>query len=153
MSDLTPKQEAFALAYIETGKGSEAYRRAYEVGDDTKPGTVWSAASRLLATPKVSARVKDLQQQARDLAMVSIGTLTDELEEARLKAMADEKGASVAISAIMAKAKLHGLLVDKADPAGKDGAGLAAPMDELSKNDIARRIAFLLAQGLNNAVK
>ena len=26
---LTPKQEAFVLAYIETGNASEAYRRAY----------------------------------------------------------------------------------------------------------------------------
>jgi len=26
---LTPKQEAFALAYVETGNASEAYHRAY----------------------------------------------------------------------------------------------------------------------------
>ena len=26
---LTPKQEAFILAYLETGNASEAYRRAY----------------------------------------------------------------------------------------------------------------------------
>ena len=109
-ADLTAKQEAFALAYVETGNGSEAYRRAYEVGADTKPETVWSEASRLLADPKVSARVKELQKEARDLAMVSIGTLTHELEEARAHAMKDEKGASAAVSAIMGKAKLHKLL-------------------------------------------
>jgi 2',3'-cyclic-nucleotide 2'-phosphodiesterase (5'-nucleotidase family) len=153
MSDLTAKQEAFALAYVETGKGAEAYRRAYEVGADTKPETVWSEASRLLANPAVAARVKELQQQARDLAMVSIGTLTGELELARVKAMGDEKGASAAVSAIMGKAKLHGLLVEKAEVTGKDGAPLTSAVDDLSKNDIARRVAFLLAQGLNSAAK
>jgi phage terminase small subunit len=35
-----------------------------------------------------------------------------------------------------------------------DGNPLPAPVvDELSKNDIARRVAFLLAQGLNSAAK
>lgn len=153
MSDLTVKQEGFALAYVETGNASEAYRRSHDVGADTKPETVWSEASRLLATPKVAARVKDLQQEARDLAMVSIGTLTGELEEARVKAMGDEKGASAAVSAIMGKAKLHGLLVEKAEVTGKGGAPLTSTVDDLSKNDIARRVAFLLAQGLNSAAK
>lgn len=153
MSDLTPKQEAFALAYVETGNASEAYRRSHDVSPDTKPETIWSEASRLLANPKVTARVKELQQLARDIAMVSIGTLTDELEKARIKAMGDEKGASAAVSAIMGKAKLHGLLVEKAEVTGKDGAPLTPPMDDLSKNDIARRLAFLLTQGAMNAAK
>ena len=37
--DLTPKQEAFACAYVETGNASEAYRRAYDVAPDCKPNT------------------------------------------------------------------------------------------------------------------
>ena len=37
---LTPKQESFCLAYIETGNASEAYRQAYDVGPKTKPETV-----------------------------------------------------------------------------------------------------------------
>lgn len=118
MSDLTAKQEAFALAYVETGNASEAYRRSYDVGADTKPESVWQAASRVLADIKVSSRVKELQQEARDLMLVSVGTLTEELELARIKAMGDEKGASAAVSAIMGKAKLHKLLdEDKANGA------------------------------------
>ena len=35
---LTPKQEAFCLAYMETGNASEAYRRAYDA-DNMKPAT------------------------------------------------------------------------------------------------------------------
>ena len=119
MSDLTAKQEAFALAYVETGNASEAYRRSHDVGADTKPETVWREASRLLANPKVATRIKELQQEARDIAMVSIGTLTEELELARVKAMGEGKGASAAVSAIMGKAKLHKLLdEDKAAGAG-----------------------------------
>lgn len=44
-------------------------------------------------------------------------------------------------------------LADKAEVSGKDGAPLTSTVDELSKNDIARRVAFLLAQGLHSAAK
>ena len=35
--ELTQKQEAFALAYVETGNAAEAYRRAYDVKAATQP--------------------------------------------------------------------------------------------------------------------
>lgn len=148
MSDLTAKQEAFALAYVETGNASEAYRRSYEVGADTKPETVWQAASRLLADSKVAARVQELHQEARDLLMVSVGTLTSELEEARAHAMKDEKGASAAVSAIMGKAKLHGLLVDKV--AQTDTSGKDVPADT-SNRELAKAMALILARGMKEA--
>jgi phage terminase small subunit len=109
---LTPKQEAFCLAYVQTGNASEAYRRTYDVAEETKPETIWSEASRLVADPKVSARIMELQERAREIALVSVGSLTDELEKARSHAMADPKGAAAAVSAIMGKAKLHKLLED-----------------------------------------
>ncbi|MFK0687978.1 terminase small subunit [Mesorhizobium sp. IMUNJ 23033] len=146
MPELTAKQEAFAVAYVETGNGSKAYRQSHDVGADTKPETVWSNASRLLADSKVSARVKELQAEARALLMVSVGTLTEELEEARLKAMADDKGASAAVSATMGKAKLHGLLVDKAELTGKDGKDLM-PADH-SPRKLAKAVALILAKGM-----
>lgn len=65
MSDLTAKQEAFCRAYIETGNASEAYRRSYDVGADTKPETVWQEASRMMADPKVGARVEALFEELR----------------------------------------------------------------------------------------
>ena len=34
LNALTPKQDAFACAYVETGNASEAYRRAYDVAPD-----------------------------------------------------------------------------------------------------------------------
>jgi phage terminase small subunit len=119
---LTGKQEAFARAYVETGNASEAYRKAYTVKPNTKPETVWANASRVLADSKVAARVAELQEAAKQLTLVSVESLTLELEEARQLAMADEKGASAAVAAVMGKAKLHGLLIDKNEHTGKGGA-------------------------------
>jgi hypothetical protein len=57
---LTPKQEAFARAYLECGNASEAYRRSYDAAR-MKPTTVNESASRLLGNPAVAARVRALQ--------------------------------------------------------------------------------------------
>lgn len=109
---LTPKQEAFAAAFIETSNASEAYRTAYDVGEDTKPESIWVNASKLLSDAKVAQRVAELQQEHRERHSVTVDSLTQELEEARLVATAEGQGAAMT-SATMGKAKLHGLLVDK----------------------------------------
>jgi phage terminase small subunit len=109
---LTAKQEAFCLAYVETGNASEAYRRAYDVGDDTKPETVWRKASALATDGKVSARVAELKAQAAQRLFVTIESLTTELDEAR-KVAKDMQNPAAMTAATMGKAKLHGLLVDK----------------------------------------
>lgn len=145
MADITQKQEAFAVAFIETGNASEAYRRTHDVGADTKPESIWSAASRCMGDVKVQSRVKELQALARDMAMVSVGSLTEELELARVHAMKDDKGASAAVSATMGKAKLHGLLVDKAEVTGKDGKDL---VPDHSPRKLAKAVALIIAKGL-----
>ena len=119
---LTAKQEAFAVKFFECGNASEAYRHAYNVGKTTKPETIWSKASELLAIGKVSARVSELQIEARERAMVTVESITAELEEARQLAMLDEKGASAAVAASMGKAKVNGLIVDKKDHSSTDGS-------------------------------
>lgn len=148
MSDLTAKQEAFCRAYVETGNASEAYRRSYNVGADTKPETVWQEASRMMADPKVSARVQSLFEDARAMSLVSVGTLTEELEQARDKAMAEAKGASAAVSAIMGKAKLHGLLVDKIAQTDTDGKDVPA---DTSNRELAKAMALILSRGVKEA--
>lgn len=112
MAGLTPKQEAFALAYVETSNASEAYRRCYNVGENTKPETVWVKASELLSGGKVAARVAELQAMAADRMLVTVESITRELDEARELAKT-EKQAAAMTGAIMGKAKLHGLLVEK----------------------------------------
>jgi phage terminase small subunit len=114
MGELTPKQSAFARIYVETGNASEAYRQSYDVGADTKPETVWNEASRTLANPDVAHRVMELQEAARERTLVTLETLTAELDEDREMARNLEMPAA-AISAVMGKAKLHGLIVDKSD--------------------------------------
>ncbi|WP_020469710.1 terminase small subunit [Zavarzinella formosa] len=63
MTDLTPKQEAFCLKYIELGNASEAYRQSYDAKKATDK-TIWEAASRLLTDSKVAARVEELKLAA-----------------------------------------------------------------------------------------
>jgi phage terminase small subunit len=117
---LTPKQEAFAAAFIETSNASEAYRTAYDVGEDTKPESIWVNASKLLSDAKVAQRVAELQQEHRERHAVTVDMLTAELDQAKELALNIEQPAAMT-SAIMGKAKLHGLLVDKAEHTGKNG--------------------------------
>ena len=86
---LTPKQEAFAQAYIETGNASEAYRRAYDVAPTTKANTTYVDACKLLDHPKIVQRLSELTEAAarraivskanvlRELAALAFGTLDD----------------------------------------------------------------------------
>ncbi len=105
---LTPKQEAFCLKYIETGNGSEAYRLAYDAGG-MKPTTINRAAFDLLDNPKIAARVNELQESHRRRHVVTVDSITEELEEARRMAL-DTEAPAAAISASLGKAKLHGLM-------------------------------------------
>lgn len=76
--DLTPKQEAFCRQYMETGNASEAYRLAYAVSPDTKPGTVYGEASKLLANPKIARRLKELKAALQKRYEVSIERAKEE---------------------------------------------------------------------------
>lgn len=60
---LTPKQEAFCLAYLKTGNASEAYRQAYNAAN-MKPDSINVNASKLLANAKVALRLSELNRAA-----------------------------------------------------------------------------------------
>ena len=112
---MTPKQEQFARLYVETGNASEAYRQAYNT-DNMKPETVTNEAYKLLQTPDISAMVDDLKAEARQRHAVTVDDLLHELEQARAAALtASTPQSSAAVSATMGKAKMLGLLVDKAE--------------------------------------
>ena len=122
---LTPKQEAFALAYVETCNAAEAYRRAYDVKAATQHSTIYSAASRLLSDPKISARVAELQDQAARLTLYTMKAAFEEYEVARQLAL-EEKNPSAAVSAVNGKVKLFGLdQPQRHEHTGKDGAPIA----------------------------
>ena len=139
---LTPKQETFAQHFVELGNAAAAYRKAYSVSPTTKPTSIWVNASKLLASTKVALRVKELQAEHAKRHEVTVDSLTNELDEV-LALAKENKQASAAVQAIMSKAKLHGLIVDKAEvkarnyvvsdtPAGRDQleTEAKAPMSE-----------------------
>jgi len=97
--ELTAKQEAFAQAIVfgvlvdETGKkkhlnASDCYRSVYNVGETTKPSSIWTEASKLLSSPKVSQRIDVLKGQMETHALSSSLTERDRIIE-RLWVMAD----------------------------------------------------------------
>ena len=113
---LTQKREAFCLAYIETGNQSDAYRAAFDA-ENMKAKTVHKRASELMTNGEIKGRISELQAQAVERSLVTVQSLTDELEEAR--ALAHSLGQpSAAVSASMGKAKLHGLLTEKVEHKG-----------------------------------
>ena len=116
---LTPKQEAFAISYVESGSASKAYKTAYNVNENTSDNTISVEASKLKNTPKITLRILKLQELAQERHSITVDSLTDELENARLTAC--EAGqASAMVAATMGKAKLHGLLTDKAEVTSPD---------------------------------
>lgn len=108
MDDLTPKQEAFALAYMETGNAAEAYRRSYDVAPDARDSWLYVEACQLLDNPKIAQRLKELKERAAKLSLYTVSKAYEELESARELAMA-EKNPSAAVSAISGKVKLFGI--------------------------------------------
>src|SRR5215468_10217190 len=68
---LTPKQEAFILAYLETGNASEAYRRAYNASG-MNAATINREAHSLLEHPKVAPRIRELQNHVTNQAVEQV---------------------------------------------------------------------------------
>jgi len=142
-----PRHEAFARALfaglhaetrIERAQ-STAYRIAYP---SCAPGnSAEAAASRLLRRVKpICDRVNELVAELAKQKKVTIETITDEYNEARAKADRLDQTA-VMLEASKAKAKLYGLVVDKAELTNKDNKD--TPKDS---NDIA--IALLADVGI-----
>lgn len=123
---LTPKQEAFALAYFETGNAAEAYRRAYDVAENGRDSWIYVEACQLLDHPKIALRLEELQEQAAKLSIFTRQKALEELEEARVLAIRSGSAAA-AVSATNGKVKLFGLDAParvRAEITGKDGEPL-----------------------------
>ena len=75
-SMLTAKQEAFAQNIIQGMSQADAYRSAYDTKRMTDK-TVWESASKLMANPKVTARISELRDK---LANANIMTAQKRME-------------------------------------------------------------------------
>lgn len=117
MVNITPKQEKFCMAYIETGNASEAYRKAgYSKGMSDK--TVNEASARLLKNSKVIARLAEIRKPALEAAQI---TLADHLKDLkRLRDLSESEGKfSAAVSAEIARGKVSGLYIEKVEITGE----------------------------------
>lgn len=139
MSKLTPKQEAFCKAYVETGNASEAYRAAYDC-EKSKPATINRKAKEVLDNGKITARVAQLQKAHQKRHEVTVDSLTKELEEARDLAKKTKSPAAM-VSATMGKGKLHGLVIDKSKIAGDPDEPLKV---DVTDRDRAKALAALV---------
>jgi len=133
------KHELFAQELARGASKVEAHRLAGYAGSR-------SAACRLSANVNIKSRVAELQAVEAISTVVTIERLTIELEEARRLAIL-RGNASAAVLAIMAKAKLHGLI--SRDQSGSMPEQIVEPPQELQRSprEIARLIAFALAIG------
>lgn len=75
---LTPKQEKFCLAFIESANGSQAYRKAYNTAR-MKDKQVHEEASKLLATPKIAQRVAELRALVAEKTAVTEARVLEEV--------------------------------------------------------------------------
>ena len=144
----SPRMERFARYYLETGNAAASYLRA-----GYKPSTRTSldpAASKLTRSHKVKARIRELQAHLVNRNRITVDSLVEELEEARLDAKTRGQPAT-AVSAILAKAKLAGLLVERRE-SGTPGefAGLQSEADVLAKvrAELGEDAAAALAKAL-----
>lgn len=116
---LTQKQEAFCIAYIETGNASEAYRRSY-AADKMAESTIWRKAKEVLDNGKVAARIAELRAPAVKNAQITLEQHLNDLKRLRDLAESNEKYGP-AIQAEMARGKASGLYVDKVEVSLTDG--------------------------------
>lgn len=119
MDNLTPKQENFCLAYLETGNATEAYRIAYGAGNN-KPATQNRNAKILLDNNKIKTRLDELKAPVRERAMITLESHLARLKELSEKAEAAAQY-SAAIKAEENRGKAAGLYTAKLDLTNSDG--------------------------------
>lgn len=139
---LTAKQEAFCIAYFETGNAAEAYRRSYDV-ENTSPPVINTKASLMLKRDDIRIRIEELRAPSIKKAQITVDDLLRELEEARTAAMTCETPqSSAAIAATMGKAKLLGLDKQIVELSGKNGG----PIESRSTLNVSKLSTAALAE-------
>jgi hypothetical protein len=109
---MTPREEKFARLLVQGVSQSEAYRIVSPNSKNWKPDSVHQNASKLSA--KVQPRVRELQEIARDRAILTLEDHMKELEELRNQAKKTETWAA-AISAEVKRGELMGFYVARSE--------------------------------------
>ena len=115
------REEQFAELFVELGNASEAYRQVYS----STAKHVGSCAFQILDRPRVRELVAEYRKQQAELHHITVGSLLDELEEARMAALCQvNPSASAAVAATMGKARIVGMDKQIQEHVGKDGQPL-----------------------------
>lgn len=122
MADLTQKQEAFCVAYVEAGNASEAYRRAYNAGG-MAAATINRKAAELMDNGKITARIEELRKPVAEAAQLTLGKHMADLLELRNMAKSDGK-LDAAIKAEIARGRAAGLYAEKVELTGANGGAI-----------------------------
>ena len=120
---LTPKQEKFVQNIIQGMSQADAYRSAYP-NQRMSDKTIWESASKLMANPKVKARLEELRNQ---LAKPSIMSAQERLEWLTQLIDNEEEGTNEKLKAVDILNKMEGCYVQKID--GR--VNIAAKLEDL----------------------
>ena len=110
---LTPMQEAFVQHYIKNGNGHQAYCAAGYKVDNMSRDAIDTEVKRLKKHPLISLRIQEYYDKTQAKTEITVESLCLKLGEVFLNAKACEQN-NAAVSALMAQAKLLGLVIDKA---------------------------------------
>lgn len=142
MTALTQKQEAFCLAYIETGNASEAYRRAYNA-ENMAPATTNRKAKEVLDNGKIAARITELRKPVVLNTQLSLEKHLNDLAALRNAAVKDKKW-SAAVAAEVARGKAAGLYSEKVEVTGAGGGPIEGNMTtNLNKSAVREMVKQL----------
>ena len=131
LNGLTLKQNRFCDHFIANdGNASAAYRAAYNA-ENMADTTIWSEASKLLANPLVAERLEELRRRAAIMADITVEALIAKLETA-VSLAAETKNSAAYSGAVMAQAKLAGLIVDKRE----DKLEVSKPKDKPALDEL-----------------
>lgn len=108
---LNIRQERFCLGLAEGLPQSRAY---VEAGYTARGNAAEVEASKMVRLPKVAARVAELQAKAARRSEVTVDSLVLELDE-MLQLATRQKLPAAGVAAILGKARLLGLVVDKTE--------------------------------------
>lgn len=140
---LTPKEERFAQLVAGGATYSDAYRGAYDVENMSDP-SINTEASRLAKNPKISPRIKALQDSAAIAALWSL-ELSIKTKRQALKIGIDKGDSRAIIQASESLDKLYGLEpARKVDITSSDGSmspNKRRPFEDLTDEELDEELA------------
>jgi hypothetical protein len=136
-----PCHERFVQGHAKGLTGKGAY---IEAGYRSRGHVAEAEASKLLRNSKIRARLAELQARQVKRLDITVENLVDELEQMGRAALAN-KQITAGVSAIMGKAKLLGLVVDRAEVEGTLRRPLREPSERARSAE--RVVAFYNKRG------